>query len=79
MKITKMVETTLSTLTEVIQVEKDDSIFVKLYDIISFSHARDIYDIGAFHLRTSVYLLRALIPSFAHDSAYHLRTFFTPH
>ena len=34
---------------------------------------------GAFHLRTSVYLLRTLIPSFAHNSAYHLRTFFTPH
>ena len=33
---------------------------------------------GAFHLRTSVYLLRTLIPSFAHDSAYHLRTLFTP-
>ena len=29
---------------------------------------------GAFHLRTSVYLLRTLIPSFANDSAYHLRT-----
>ena len=33
---------------------------------------------GAFHLRTSVYLLPNLIPSFAHDSAYHLCTFFTP-
>ena len=33
----------------------------------------------AFHLSTSVYLLRTSIPSFAHNSAYHLRTFFTPH
>ena len=31
------------------------------------------------HLRTPVYLLRTLITSFAHESAYHLRTFFTPH
>ena len=37
------------------------------------------FKLGAFHLHTSVYLLRTLIPSFAHDSAYHLRTFFTPH
>ena len=35
--------------------------------------------ISTFHLRTSVYLLRTLIPSFAHDSAYHLCTFFTPY
>ena len=33
---------------------------------------------NTFHLRTSVYLLRTLIPSFAHDSAY-FHTFFTPH
>ena len=33
---------------------------------------------GAFHLRASVYLLRTLIPSFAHNSSYHLCTFFTP-
>ena len=33
---------------------------------------------GAFHLRTSVYLLCTLIPSFAQDSAYHLGTFSTP-
>ena len=31
---------------------------------------------GAFHLRTSVYFLRTLVPSFAHDSAYRLCTFF---
>ena len=31
-----------------------------------------------FHLRTSVYHLRTLIPTFAHDSAYHLHNFFTP-
>ena len=35
--------------------------------------------IGAFYLRTSVYFLRTSIPSHAHDSAYHLHTFFTPH
>ena len=34
--------------------------------------------VGTFHLGTSVYLLCALIPSFAHDSVYHLCTFFTP-
>ena len=34
---------------------------------------------GAFRLRTSVYLLRTLIPTFAHDIAYHLRTLFTPY
>ena len=32
-----------------------------------------------FSLHTSVYLLRTLIPSFVHDSAYDLHTFFTPH
>ena len=30
---------------------------------------------GAFRLRTSVYLLRTVIRSFAHNSANHLRTF----
>ena len=38
-----------------------------------------ILEFGAFHLRTLVYLLRTLIPLFAHDSAYHLPAFFTPH
>ena len=40
--------------------------------------AAEWFRYGAFHLSISLYLLRSLIPSFPHDSAYHLHIFFTP-
>ena len=45
----------------------------------SIGNLGDILLTGAFHLHTSVYLLGTFIPSFAINSAYHLRTFFTPY
>ena len=46
---------------------------------LTVSRMKRVKDTGAIHLRISVYLLRTLMASFAHDSAYHLHNFFTPH